>query len=228
MPAMSPAPKPAVAALGYDPARLDVLLYQLVTIVKDGEVVMSSKRKGNILELKADLIDEIGKDAARFFFLMRSPHSALEIDINLARKTEKDNPVYYVQYAHARIVQAIEKAREEKGVAVPAAVRRRPVPADRGDRDRSDQETERTARRDRPGRLRNTPRSGSSSTPATWPPIFHTFYDAGNRNPALRVVCDDPEMLKARLGSGPRRPDRPSQRPDPARPVRPGADVMWN
>ena len=56
--------KASLAALGYDPARLDVLLYQLVSIVKGGEVVMSSKRKGNILELKADLIDEIGKDAA--------------------------------------------------------------------------------------------------------------------------------------------------------------------
>ena len=145
--------KASVAALGYDPARLDVLLYQLVNIVKDGEVVQSSKRKGNILELKADLIDEIGKDAARFFFLMRSPHSALEIDINLAKKTEKDNPVYYVQYAHARIVQAIEKAREEKGVAVPAASEADLSLLTRGDRDRPHQETERTARRDRPGRL---------------------------------------------------------------------------
>ena len=106
--------KASIAALGYDPARLHVLLYQLVSIVKNGELVMSSKRKGNILELKADLIDEIGRDAARFFFLMRSPHSALDIDIDLARKTEKDNPVYYVQYAHARIVQAIDRAREEK------------------------------------------------------------------------------------------------------------------
>ena len=137
--------KASIAALGYDPARLDILLYQLVSIVKDGEVVISSKRKGNILELKADLIDEIGKDAARFFFLMRSPHSTLEIDINLAKKTEKDNPVYYVQYAHARIVQAIEKAREEKGVAVPAAVRRRPVAADPGDGDRSNQKAGRAS-----------------------------------------------------------------------------------
>ena len=190
--------KAAVAALGYDPARLDVLLYQLVSIVKDGEVVISSKRKGNILELKADLIDEIGKDAARFFFLMRSPHSALEIDINLAKKTEKDNPVYYVQYAHARIVQAIEKAREEKGVSVPAA--------SDADLSRLTEETETdlikklgelpqeialAAQEQAPQRIVQYARDLAAT--------FHTFYDAGNRNPALRVVCDDPETRKARL-----------------------------
>ena len=190
--------KASVAALGYDPARLYVLLYQLVSIVKDGEVVQSSKRKGNILELKADLIDEVGKDAARFFFLMRSPHSALEIDINLAKKTEKDNPVYYVQYAHARIVQAIDRAREEKGAAVPAA----------SDADLSllTQETETdlikklgelpeeialAAQEYAPQRLVQYARDLAAT--------FHSFYDAGNRSPALRVVCDDPETLKSRL-----------------------------
>jgi len=190
--------KAGIAALGYDPNRLYVLLYQLVNIVKDGEVVMSSKRKGNILELKADLIDEIGKDAARFFFLMRSPHSALDIDINLAKKTEKDNPVYYVQYAYARIAQAILKAREEKGVAVPGA----------SDADLSllTEETEAdlikklselpdeivlSATEYAPQRLVQYARDLAA--------VFHSFYDAGNRSPALRVVCDDPELLKARL-----------------------------
>ena len=190
--------KAAVAALGYDPARLDILLYQLVSIVKNGEVVQSSKRRGNILELKADLIDEIGKDAARFFFLMRSPHSALEIDIDLARKTEKDNPVYYVQYAHARIVQAIDKAREEKGASVPAAAdadlslltaegevalikKLSELPA----------EVALAASEYAPQRIVQYARDLAA--------VFHSFYDAGNRTPALRVVCDDPETLKARL-----------------------------
>ena len=190
--------KASIAALGYDPSRLYVLLYQLVSIVKNGELVMSSKRKGNILELKADLIDEIGKDAARFFFLMRSPHSALDIDINLARKTEKDNPVYYVQYAHARIVQAIDRAREEKGVSVPSAA----------DADLSllteDTETELIKK------LSELPQEIALSASEYAPQrlvqyardlaaVFHSFYDAGNRSPALRVVCDDPETLKARL-----------------------------
>ncbi len=190
--------KAGLAALGYDPARLYVLLYQLVSIVKDGEVVMSSKRKGNILELKADLIDEIGKDAARFFFLMRSPHSTLDIDINLAKKTEKDNPVYYVQYASARIAQAIQKAREEKGIAVPAAA----------DADLSllTEDTE----VDLIKKLSELPDEIALAATEYAPQrivqyardlaaVFHSFYDAGNRSPALRVVCEDPETLKARL-----------------------------
>ena len=190
--------KASLAALGYDPARLDVLLYQLVSIVKNGEVVMASKRKGNILELKADLIDEIGKDAARFFFLMRSPYSALEIDVDLARKTEKDNPVYYVQYAHARIVQAIDKAREEKGVSVPGL----------GEADLSllteDAET------DLIKKLSELPNEVVLAAAESAPQrivqyardlaaVFHSFYDSGNRTPALRVVCDDAETMKARL-----------------------------
>ena len=190
--------KASLAALGYDPARLDVLLYQLVSIVKNGEVVMASKRKGNILELKADLIDEIGKDAARFFFLMRSPYSALEIDVDLARKTEKDNPVYYVQYAHARIVQAIDKAREEKGVSVPGV----------GEADLSllteDAET------DLIKKLSELPNEVILAAAESAPQrivqyardlaaVFHSFYDSGNRTPALRVVCDDAETMKARL-----------------------------
>jgi len=190
--------KASVAALGYDATRLYVLLYQLVTIVKNGEAVLSSKRKGNILELKADLIDEIGKDAARFFFLMRSPHSALEIDINLAKKTEKDNPVYYVQYAHARIVQAIEKAREEKGVAVPAASEANlSLLTEETEADlikklsELPEEIALAANEYAPQRLVQYARDLAA--------VFHTFYDGGNRNPALRVVCEDPEMLKARL-----------------------------
>ena len=190
--------KASIAALGYDPDRLYVLLYQLVNIVKNGELVMSSKRKGNILELKADLIDEIGKDAARFFFLMRSPHSALDIDINLARKTEKDNPVYYVQYAHARIVQAIDRAQTEKGISVPKAA----------DADLSllteDTEIELIKK------LSELPQEIALSASEYAPQrivqyardlaaVFHSFYDGGNRSPALRVVCDDPEMLRARL-----------------------------
>ncbi len=190
--------KASLAALGYDPARLYVLLYQLVSIVKNGELVMASKRKGNILELKADLIDEIGKDAARFFFLMRSPHSALDIDIDLARKTEKDNPVYYVQYAHARIVQAIDRALAEKNVSVPPAA----------DANLSllteDTETELIKK------LSELPNEIAQSAAEYAPQrlvqyardlaaVFHSFYDSGNRNPALRVVCDDPETLKARL-----------------------------
>ncbi len=190
--------KASIAALGYDPARLHVLLYQLVSIVKNGELVMSSKRKGNILELKADLIDEIGKDAARFFFLMRSPHSALDIDMDLARKTDKDNPVYYVQYAHARIVQAIDRAREDKNVTVPnAAGANLALLTEDTETDlikklsELPNEIALSASEYAPQRLVQYARDLAA--------VFHSFYDAGNRTPALRVVCDDPETLKARL-----------------------------
>ena len=78
--------KAAVAACGFDPERVYVLLFQLVRIMKNGELVRSSKRRGNVLELRADLIDEIGKDAARFFFLSRSSDTSLDIDMDLARE----------------------------------------------------------------------------------------------------------------------------------------------
>ncbi len=190
--------KAAVAALGLDPARVEVLLYQLVHIMKDGEEVKSSKRKGNVLELKSDLIDEIGRDAARFFYLMRSPNSDLLIDVDLAKKTEKDNPVYYVQYAHARIMQTLEKAREEKGVAVPSAAE--------ADLSLLTEEAEADlikklsdfpnevllAAQDRaPHRLTQYARDLAA--------VFHGFYDAGNRSPALRVVGDDAPTMRARL-----------------------------
>ena len=190
--------KATVAALGGDPTRVDVLLYQLVHIMKNGEEVKSSKRKGNVLELKADLIDEIGKDAARFFYLMRSPHSDLLIDVDLAKKTERDNPVYYVQYAHARIMQAMDRAREEKGVSAP--------PAAEADLSLLTEETE----TDLIKKLSDFPNEVGLAA-ADYAPqrltqyardlaaVFHGFYDAGNRNPALRVVCDDPETLRARL-----------------------------
>lgn len=190
--------KAAMGMLGYDSSRLDVLLYQLVRIMKSGEFVKSSKRRGDVLELKADLIDEIGSDAARFYFLLRSPHTVLDIDIDLAKKTEKDNPVYYVQYAHARIVQTIEKALTEKGVAVPAA----------SDADLSllteDAETDLIKKLGEfPGEVRQAAQDLAPQRITQYArdlaALFHTFYDAGNRSPALRVVCDDPALMRARL-----------------------------
>ncbi len=190
--------KATLAALGYDPARLQVLLYQLVRILKDGEFVKSSKRKGDVLELKADLIDEIGKDAARFFYLSRSPHSVLDIDVDLAKKTERDNPVYYVQYAHARIVQTIEKAQTEKNAAVPRANDANlSLLTEPGEVDLIKKlsdfpgEVAQAAADSAPQRVTQYARDLAA--------LFHTFYDAGNRNAALRVVCDDEPTMKARL-----------------------------
>ena len=94
--------KTGVAALGYDPDRLEILLHQLVVLKKDGELMRMSKRKGNI-ETLDDLLSEVGKDAVRFFFLTRDLNTHMEFDIDLAKKQSKENPVFYIQYAFARL-----------------------------------------------------------------------------------------------------------------------------
>ena len=104
--------KAGVGAVGADPEALDILLYQLVTLKRGGEVVMLSKRAGEIVTL-SDVIDEVGVDATRFFFLSPSANQAMDFDLDLAKKQSDENPVYYVQYAHARIAGVIDKAREE-------------------------------------------------------------------------------------------------------------------
>lgn len=111
--------KAAVAALGCDPDKLDIVIYQAVRLLSGGEIVMMSKRAGDVV-LLSELIDEVGKDAARFFFLMRSSDSTLDFDLELAKEQSAENPVYYVQYAHARICSILRKA-EDMGVKVPAA-----------------------------------------------------------------------------------------------------------
>lgn len=110
--------KGAVAAVGYDPKQLDVILMQLVRLYKGGEIVRMSKRSGEFVTLE-DLIEEVGKDAARYFFVMRGADSHLDFDMDLAKSQSADNPVYYVQYAHARICSILRQL-EEAGVKVPA------------------------------------------------------------------------------------------------------------
>lgn len=94
--------KGAVQALGYNPDNLEVILMQFVRLLQGGEIVRMSKRSGQYITL-SELIEEVGKDAARFFFVMRSPDSQIDFDLDLAKAESSENPVYYVQYAHARI-----------------------------------------------------------------------------------------------------------------------------
>ena len=91
---------------------LHILLYQLVTLKRGGEVVRLSKRGGDFIELD-ELIDEVGTDAARFFFAMRAPTAQMDFDIDLAVKESRENPVYYVQYAHARLASMLARAAEQ-------------------------------------------------------------------------------------------------------------------
>ncbi len=103
-----------VKALGYDDARVTVVLHQFVTLLRDGQQVKMSTRKANFVTVD-ELLDEVGPDAARFFFLMRKADSQLEFDLDLATRQSQENPVYYVQYAHARLV-SIGRQAAEKGV----------------------------------------------------------------------------------------------------------------
>lgn len=106
--------KGAMQALGYDPDKLDILLMQLVRLYRGGNIVRMSKRTGTTVSLD-ELIEEVGRDAARFFFVMRSPDSHLDFDLELAKQQSQENPVYYVQYAHARICSIFRQA-EAAGV----------------------------------------------------------------------------------------------------------------
>jgi arginyl-tRNA synthetase len=103
--------KAATEALGVDPARLEILIYQLVSFRRGAELVRLSKRAGNIVLIR-DVVDEVGMDAARFFFLSRSADSQMEFDLELAKRQSAENPVYYVQYAHARIAGILANAAE--------------------------------------------------------------------------------------------------------------------
>ncbi len=104
--------KAAAGALGHAPDDLDVLIVQLATIYRDGKEVYMSTRRGEFISLR-EVINEVGRDAARFFFLMRQASAHLEFDLELAKKQSAENPVYYIQYAHARIHSIIHKAQEE-------------------------------------------------------------------------------------------------------------------
>ena len=107
-----------VEALGEDASRIDVVVYQFVTLVRGGEPVKMSTRKANYVTLD-ELMDEVGADVVRFFFLMRSPNTHLEFDLDLAKEASDKNPVFYLQYAHARIA-SIERKAEETGLTARA------------------------------------------------------------------------------------------------------------
>lgn len=111
-----PRMKAAIEALGYDPERLEVPIIQIVKLIQDGQVVKMSKRTGKAVTMQ-ELIEEVGLDAVRYFFVMRSNDTHLDFDMDLAKSQSSENPVYYVQYAHARICSMLRQAKE-KGLEV--------------------------------------------------------------------------------------------------------------
>ena len=120
----------AMQGLGYDPQVLQVVLVQMVQLTRGGEPVRMGKRTGEFVSLE-EVLEEVGRDAARFFFLMRKSDSHLDFDLNLAKQQSSENPVFYVQYAHARVASIFEQARKagiETGDAASVPVERLELP----------------------------------------------------------------------------------------------------
>jgi len=182
--------KAGVQALGYDPSQFEILIHQIVRLFRGSEMVRMSKRAGDIVRLSG-LVEDVGADAARFFFLMQSMESHLDFDLELAKKQAADNPVYYVQYAHARIC-SILRAAEEHGIALPdvatANLDRLEAP-DELDLMRKlaelPDEVAQAAARYEPHRMTRYARELAAT--------FHGFYTN------CRVLCDDSELAAARL-----------------------------
>ncbi|HIE51213.1 MAG TPA: arginine--tRNA ligase, partial [Armatimonadetes bacterium] len=100
-------------ALGYDPKPIEVVFYQFVTLTRGGQQVRMSTRRANFVTMD-ELLDEVGPDVARYFFLLRSASSHIEFDLDLAKEQSEKNPVYYVQYAHARICSILRQPEADR------------------------------------------------------------------------------------------------------------------
>ncbi|HET7380706.1 MAG TPA: arginine--tRNA ligase [Gaiellales bacterium] len=185
-----PRMKAAAAALGIDPAKLVIILNQMVNL-KEGKM---SKRAGRFVTLD-ELIDEAGADAVRYFYLLRSADTTIEFDLELALKQSSENPVYYAQYAHARL----------SNVEIAATERHGPLPAE-ADVSQLSQPWELDVAR----QLAYWPEIVEDATRLMEPhriPYYvhdlataiHRFYHAGNEDPARRVVVDDATLTRARL-----------------------------
>jgi arginyl-tRNA synthetase len=177
------------AALGVDTNRLELILHQFVTL-KEGKM---SKRSGRFVTLD-DLVDEVGADAVRFFYLLRSQDAMIEFDLELALQQSSANPVYYAQYAHARLANVENVAAERHATLPPADPRLldKPWELDVARQLAFWPETvEEAARRREPHRITYFVQDLADRV--------HKFYDRGNREGELRVVVDDAALTAARL-----------------------------
>lgn len=187
--------KTAAGAIGADPDSLHVLLYQLVVLKRGGEVVRLSKRGGEIITLD-ELVEEVGKDAARFFFLLRSPGAQMEFDLDLAVKQSSENPVFYVQYAHARLASIIERAKAQGLTPEGGDVSLLTQPQELGlirEMMRLTDVIEAVANNFEPQHLPHYAMSLATS--------FHTFNDAFKQqnDSSLKVITEDEALSRARL-----------------------------
>lgn len=185
-----PRMKAALTALGLDADRLDIVIMQMVRLVRNGETIKLSKRSGKAITLNT-LLEEIPIDAARFFFNLREPNSHFDFDLELAAKQSSENPVYYVQYAHARICSIIKKAAEE-GVEVVTPS------AEALNRLNSDEERDLISHLagltdEIIGAAKNYDPAKITHYVIDLATLFHKFYNAH------RVVSEDKELTEARL-----------------------------
>ena len=185
-----PRMKAALTALGLDADRLDIVIMQMVRLVRDGETIKLSKRSGKAITLNT-LLEEVPIDAARFFFNLREPNSHFDFDLELAAKQSSDNPVYYVQYAHARICSILKRAREQGAeVETPSAEALALLSSDE-ERElithlsKLTDEIISAAKSYDPARITHYVIELAT--------LFHKFYNAH------RVVVDDKELMNARL-----------------------------
>jgi arginyl-tRNA synthetase len=185
-----PRMKSAVAALGYDPRNLEVILHQMVNL-KEGKM---SKRAGRFVTLD-ELIDRVGSDAVRYFYLLRSPDTTIEFDLELAVTQGNENPVYYAQYAHARLTN-VEAAARERHPSLPeqadAGLLQHPWELDVARQLAFWPDiVEESARLLEPHRIPYYVHDLATAV--------HRFYHAGNADAEHRVVVDDPALTRARL-----------------------------
>lgn len=183
--------KAAIAALGYDPARLTVLLVQFVSLWRGGQMVQMSSRSGQFVTLR-ELREEVGNDAARFYYVMRKSEQHIDFDLDLAVSQSKDNAVYYIQYTHARISRIFEKAAEQ-GVTLHNTLAQQHV-----ERLTAVEETDMLAKLAAyPEIVVRAARSYEPHQIGTYlkelAALFHGWYDKH------RVLGDDPELTQARL-----------------------------
>ncbi len=187
--------KTAAKAIGADPNALHVLLYQLVFLKRGGENVKIAKRSGEFVTLD-ELIDDVGADAARFFFLLRSPGAQMDFDLDLAVTQSSENPVFYVQYAHARLCSMLERAAEQGLTPDGGAVSLLTHPTELAlirEMMRLSDVIEVVATSLEPQQLPHYAMALANA--------FHAFNDAFKQanDPSLKVITDDVAMTKARL-----------------------------
>lgn len=183
--------KGAMSALGYNPDNLQIILMQLVRLIQDGEVVRMSKRSGQYITLR-ELMEEVGKDATRFFFIMRDPDSTVEFDLDLAKAESSDNPVYYVQYAHARLCSILRQA-EEAGYTYSGI----PAKEELALLNSTEEQELLKKMADLPGEIATAARLMEPHRLARYvldlAALFHSFYNS------QRVLVDEENLRKVRL-----------------------------